>query len=177
MNFKTVSLCISRRLLNGRLDLPLEEEEDDEPDFIPQTKNKNQQCLRQNLILSHKKDRVFKEGSRANNKVGNLELGQRERLVGKLAFASFTVPVERLHSRHLQRAARNLPQHQKNHKYLIPTKALQECFWWLGNLQKYRQIFASPETIFVTTDASDTGWGAQVNKRILSGLWKINRTL
>ncbi|CAK1578466.1 unnamed protein product [Parnassius mnemosyne] len=100
-----------------------------------------------------------------------------KRLVGKLAFASFTVPLGRLHSRHLQRAARNLPQHQKNHKYLTPPKALQECVWWLENLQKDRQIFASVETIFVTTDASDTGWGAQVNKRLLNGLWKTNQTL
>ncbi|CAK1598322.1 unnamed protein product [Parnassius mnemosyne] len=62
-------------------------------------------------------------------------------------------------------------------KDLIPPKALQECVWWLENLQKDRQIFASVETIFVTTDASDTGWGAQVNKRLLSGLWKTNQTL
>nr|XP_049703864.1 uncharacterized protein LOC126056143 [Helicoverpa armigera] len=94
-----------------------------------------------------------------------------KRLVGKLNFASFTVPLGRLHTRHLQRAANCLPQHQKTRKYLLPTEALQECSWWLKNLQNGREIFTRQETIFITTDASEKGWGAQVNGLLFSGLW------
>lgn len=96
-------------------------------------------------------------------------------MLGKLNFASFVIPLGRLHSRKIQRAANILPEESARKKFPIPTKALEECKWWIENLEKKDPLFKSSETIFITSDASDQGWGAQINEKHISGVWDTHQ--
>ncbi|XP_060801332.1 uncharacterized protein LOC106141744 [Amyelois transitella] len=96
-------------------------------------------------------------------------------LLGKLNFASFIVPLGRLHSREIQRAANLLPDDLRKKKFPIPSKALQQCHWWLQKIREKSSIFKENETIYITTDASDKGWGAQINSKLISGLWESHQ--
>uniref|UniRef100_A0A2A4K1K2 Reverse transcriptase domain-containing protein n=1 Tax=Heliothis virescens TaxID=7102 RepID=A0A2A4K1K2_HELVI len=97
-------------------------------------------------------------------------------LLGKLNFASFVIPLGKLHSRKIQRAANLLPEKSARKKFPIPAKAFEECKWWMQNLEKKDPLFKSSETIFITSDASDQGWGAQINEKHISGVWDINQS-
>ncbi|KAI8428780.1 hypothetical protein MSG28_007454 [Choristoneura fumiferana] len=92
-------------------------------------------------------------------------------LLGKLNFASFVIPLGRLHCRNLQRAANLLPEHQKKKMIPITPIILQECAWWLGNLKQNGSLIKYRVTVFITSDASDQGWGAQIDETMISGLW------
>ncbi|CAK1578823.1 unnamed protein product [Parnassius mnemosyne] len=94
-------------------------------------------------------------------------------LLGKLNFASFVIPLGRLHSREIQRAANILPEGLARKKFPTPRKAFQQCQWWIQNLEEKDTLFRSSETIFITSDASDKGWGAQINEKHISGIWDI----
>ncbi|KAJ8708471.1 hypothetical protein PYW07_010596 [Mythimna separata] len=96
-------------------------------------------------------------------------------LLGKLNFASFVIPLGRLHSRKIQRAANILPEKSVRKKFPIPAKALEECNWWIQNLEKKDSLFKFSETIFITSDASDQGWGAQINEKHISGTWDAHQ--
>ncbi|XP_063371145.1 uncharacterized protein LOC134659432 [Cydia amplana] len=92
-------------------------------------------------------------------------------LLGKLNFASFVIPLGRLHSRDLQRAANHLPEQQKKRMFPITSQTLQECVWWLANLKQNGTLVKYRKTAFITSDASDQGWGAQIDDKMISGLW------
>ncbi|XP_030762269.1 uncharacterized protein LOC115887089 [Sitophilus oryzae] len=106
---------------------------------------------------------VFKHNS------WNWEIAKR--LLGKLNFAAFIVPLGRIHSRHLQRASNHLSQFQRKVVVPLPPSARKECTWWLQNLRNSSPIFACRKTIFLSTNASDLGWGAQLNGKHMQGLW------
>ncbi|CAK1603151.1 unnamed protein product [Parnassius mnemosyne] len=55
---------------------------------------------------------------------------------------------------------------------LIPRKALEECIWWRKNVKESDAIFIKHPTTLITTDASDTGWGAQIRDTCISGPWR-----
>jgi len=42
---------------------------------------------------------------------------------------------------------------------------------WLSALASHSPIFPRPPSLFLASDASDTGWGARVNGRLLMGIW------
>ncbi|XP_063382987.1 uncharacterized protein LOC134669396 [Cydia fagiglandana] len=92
-------------------------------------------------------------------------------LIGKLGFASLVVPLGRLFTRNLQRAGRLLSEDQPSTRRLMPVSALMDCQWWLENLEKPGRIFQEEPSIFLSTDASDLGWGIQINGKTLEGLW------
>lgn len=56
-------------------------------------------------------------------------------------------------------------------KVLVTSQALQECGWWAQNIINPGRIFVPEPTMFVSTDASDDGWGIQVSDHLLSGPW------
>jgi hypothetical protein len=97
-------------------------------------------------------------------------------LLGNLNFASFVVPLGRLHCRQIQIAANRLSKKEKHKKALIPAVVVKECQWWLQNIQRSSAIHQNSATIFITTDAAGTGWGATVNNWKLQGRWnKVQR--
>lgn len=93
-------------------------------------------------------------------------------LIGKLGFAAFVTPMGRLNTRHIQRASRKLPEDRPLLMRAMPMPALRDCLWWTRNLKITSSLFTLQPTLFVTTDASDVGWGIQLGDFHLSGLWQ-----
>lgn len=92
-------------------------------------------------------------------------------LVGRLGFASLVVPLGRLHTRNLQRASRNLSEEVCHKVFDVPSSALADCLWWTHNISTPGRIFENDPTIFISTDASDQGWGIQLGNSNISGTW------
>lgn len=102
---------------------------------------------------------------------GRCSLNEVQVLLGMLSFASFPVPRGRLHCRNLQihcRTIRNLGTFQRVN---LPEDVKEDLRWWLANIQQRSLIFQRPYTNLLTTDASDLGWGAVLNNKILQGTW------
>ncbi|KAJ8909391.1 hypothetical protein NQ315_008878 [Exocentrus adspersus] len=94
-----------------------------------------------------------------------------KRVLGKMNFAEYAIPLGRLNSRAMQRAARSLPQRNPSRKRTVPAAALEEVRWWLRNLGQASPILPRNPENFLTADASDKGWGAQVGDHFLEGRW------
>lgn len=92
-------------------------------------------------------------------------------LLGKLNFASFAIPQGRLHCRKIQIAEKCLLTKQNSHTVHLTEDVTQELDWWMNNLQKHSKIFQQDPTVFIVTDAADTGWGATINSQHLCGRW------
>lgn len=92
-------------------------------------------------------------------------------ILGKLNFASFVVPLGRLHCRILQRESNQLSKENRHKKMPISQTALQELDWWRKNNSQKTLIHTPDPVVFITTDASDQGWGAVVNGQKLWGTW------
>nr|CAH7716821.1 unnamed protein product [Callosobruchus chinensis] len=93
-------------------------------------------------------------------------------LLGKLNFASMAIPLGRLRSRNLQRASSLLPERRPRKTFPIPEVALEACHWWKDHLNTTAPLFQKNPSIFMTTDASDRGWGAQLGHTRLQKTWK-----
>lgn len=98
-------------------------------------------------------------------------------LIGRLVFAALVVPLGRLHTRNIQRAGLRLSQDHPNLLRPLPPQAANDCHWWILNVRRTGRIFVPDPTIFVTTDASDVGWGAQIGNCHLSGRWTAEQAL
>uniref|UniRef100_A0A8D8SPA0 Enzymatic polyprotein n=1 Tax=Cacopsylla melanoneura TaxID=428564 RepID=A0A8D8SPA0_9HEMI len=92
-------------------------------------------------------------------------------ILGYLSFAAFVVPLGKLHYRQIQWASRHLPRHQPLRQSVIPNRALSQIQWWLGALHRTSPIFPPSPQAFLTTDASNSGWGAVVNNLTFRGAW------
>lgn len=92
-----------------------------------------------------------------------------KRLLGKLNFTSLAIPLDRLHSREMQKAAKLLPELAPEKCFRILAKALENIRWWIKNLQESSPP-RCPDT-FLTTDAADQGWGAQIGEVLVSQKW------
>lgn len=92
-------------------------------------------------------------------------------ILGKLNFASNAVPLGFLHCRPIQMAAKTLPDEDRHKTFRLPIQAKEELLWWLQNLNNCSTLQVAPPTAFITTDASDHGWGAIVNDKKLFGHW------
>ncbi|KAI5636446.1 hypothetical protein NE865_10866 [Phthorimaea operculella] len=97
-------------------------------------------------------------------------------LIGRLGFASIVTPLGRLHTRRLQLASHCLPEEHPKQNFKVPQAALQNCFWWIKNLPNPGRIFKPESTVFMTTDASDEGWGVQIGNHCYSGLWQQDQS-
>ncbi|CAH2089093.1 unnamed protein product [Euphydryas editha] len=112
---------------------------------------------------------IDKVSARLNS--GKACLQELQSLVGLLNFASFVVPQGRLHHRSLLgflNASLNMPVRKQIH---LPDEVIEDLQWWLHNCHQTSAIHLPPPTHFVTTDASDLAWGAQVDGYAVSGVW------
>ncbi|CAG9116158.1 unnamed protein product [Plutella xylostella] len=101
-----------------------------------------------------------------------------QRVAGLLSFASFAVPRGRLNHRRLIMFLNSLPQNLTNDLYVMPQPVREELSWWVLNCHLPTPLHYPPPTHFLTTDASDLAWGAQLNNHALSGVWsKAEQTL
>ncbi|KOB73345.1 putative transposon Ty3-I Gag-Pol polyprotein [Operophtera brumata] len=100
---------------------------------------------------------------------------QAKRLLGRLTFASFVVPQGRLHCRFLQRDNNHMKRYPQSIMYKLSKDTLEDCEWWLQHLSDGSPIHLQPTTVFITTDASDIGWGASINGQNLSGTWNAKQ--
>lgn len=97
-------------------------------------------------------------------------LSDIQSLVGLLNFASFVVPRGRLHHRHLLRFMNALLKRPTN-KAVLPQVVQTELKWWIQNCHRSTLLHFPPPSHFLTTDASDLGWGAQLDNVPLTGSW------
>lgn len=127
-----------------------------------------------NLIsLPEKKIQKIRDLSKEIQRRGSATLKQTQCLLGLLNFANFAVHRGRLHCRHLQKFSTEFRQGRLRERRPIPQAVEAELRWWCeastSNLHK-REI-----THFLTTDAADTGWGAQLEETLLSGNWSAEQ--
>nr|CAI5846212.1 unnamed protein product [Callosobruchus analis] len=95
-------------------------------------------------------------------------------LLGRLNFAAFVIPLGRLHCRRAQRASNRIPQFSKR-RYTIPKAVIQDLHWWLRNVDQSSLIWVLKKMSYLTTDASDWGWGATLNDLVISGKWNAKQ--
>ncbi|XP_048489159.1 uncharacterized protein LOC125491385 [Plutella xylostella] len=59
--------------------------------------------------------------------------------------------------------------------YALSPETITDCKWWLKHLSDISPIFLKATTMFITTDASDLGWGATINGKKQKGQWNTNQ--
>ncbi|KAJ2942746.1 hypothetical protein O0L34_g14935 [Tuta absoluta] len=96
-------------------------------------------------------------------------------ILGHINFAAFIVPLGRLHCRPIQIEANRLPENQRNQKFHLPENVKQELLWWKNHIGQTSPIHRKDTTVFVTTDASNQGWGATINNIKLNGSWSLEQ--
>ncbi|XP_047536575.1 uncharacterized protein LOC125070670 [Vanessa atalanta] len=104
-------------------------------------------------------------------------LRELQRLLGQLNFACFVIPRGRLHCRHLQIFLRQFPRNLPKVKLDIPRRVMRNLHWWLGAVDLTTPIHSVGVSHFLTTDASDIGWGAVLDKTTMSGSWTTQQKL
>ena len=96
-------------------------------------------------------------------------------LIGTLASLEKTVPLGRLHMRPFQWYLKSHLKFPQSLDKRIPVTGnfLKHLKWWeyLQNLMAGAPIHPHVHNTLVFTDASQKGWGAHLNKIVLSGLW------
>ena len=102
---------------------------------------------------------------------GHCMLRQIQCLLGYLNFASFVIHRGRLHCRHLQRFSTQFLQRRPWQKLAITSKVQGELEWWQGATNSSVLLHKGPIANFLTTDAADPGWGAQLDGSHIAGSW------
>lgn len=98
-------------------------------------------------------------------------LRQTQSILGQLNFANFVVPNGRLHCRNLQIFTRQLSRYRKAERRPLPLWARQDLQWWMQSVRRVTPLHQKSITHFLTTDAADAGWGAQLNETLMAGKW------
>ncbi|KMQ90421.1 transposon ty3-i gag-pol polyprotein [Lasius niger] len=98
-------------------------------------------------------------------------LKQIQRLLGQLNFANFVIPRGRLHCQHLQIFSHRFNHRRPKERRIVPSRAIADLKWWRGAIWSTTSIHPGPYTHFLTTDAADTGWGAQLDEIPMMGAW------
>lgn len=91
--------------------------------------------------------------------------------LGMLNFASIVIPMGRLFSRQLQRGSHRLSKASAEEKFPLPELSQSDCKWWRKNIHRPQPIFQPEPDIFLSTDASQIGWGFGLNGSCSAGLW------
>ncbi|KAI5643953.1 hypothetical protein NE865_04129 [Phthorimaea operculella] len=64
---------------------------------------------------------------------------------------------------------------QPDQRCTVSKTAIRDLDWWLTNIHKKSPIFERNPTTFLCTDASDWGWGAELNGKMISVPWKTTQ--
>ncbi|KAL1463801.1 hypothetical protein WDU94_015513 [Cyamophila willieti] len=88
-------------------------------------------------------------------------------VAGVLNFAAFAVPLGRLHLRPIQLALRKLPRRFPRTESTIPVEVIEAFQWWISNVRKSVSLHPPIPRVLLSTDASDSGWGAVLSARFL----------
>ncbi|XP_050311933.1 uncharacterized protein LOC126747391 [Anthonomus grandis grandis] len=105
----------------------------------------------------------------------DLELGHSKKITGKAKFRllhnspgkiAFKVPSE---------SGKHSARKSKTKELSNPFKSLGRLHVVARDLQETRPLLTFRETVNITADASDIGWGAHINGRLISGIWDINQ--
>lgn len=97
-------------------------------------------------------------------------------LLGLLTFAAFVVPLGPLNCRLIQRAVNRLNSLQPDQTCIVPQTAIHDVNWWSANVRKNSPIFTKNPTAFISTDASDWGWGSELNGELMSVPWTVTQS-
>ena len=94
-------------------------------------------------------------------------------LLGKRNFATIAIPLARLHCRPLQFC---LPRRMQEMSYMdsqmtLSREARVSLRWWTSPLLNGRSLQMNPPTQVISTNASLSGWGAQMKQVTIQGLW------
>ncbi|XP_047537164.1 uncharacterized protein LOC125071117 [Vanessa atalanta] len=100
-----------------------------------------------------------------------INLRELQSLLGQLNFANFVIPRGRLHCRKIQIFLRHYDKNRPRQAQPIPQAVYREMTWWRGATRHSTPIHKKPATHFLATDASDTGWGAHLDGKLMSGVW------
>ncbi|CAH2015300.1 unnamed protein product [Acanthoscelides obtectus] len=122
------------------------------------------------FVPQRKVDRIRKE-LRKRIDSGLWNWRQAKSILGKLNFVGCAIPLGRLHCRRIQIASKRLPEFEPKTSYRIPQEVIQQLHWWLENLEQTSELFTPPITVFLSTDASDVGWGAHLLDKTIKGTW------
>lgn len=102
---------------------------------------------------------------------GKSNLRDLQRIMGMMNFASFVVMRGRLHYRSLQAQSNRMLQLTKSTTLPISVRIRSDLNWWLTNCRRSSLIHPPPAKHYLTTDASDIGWGAMLDNLSLWGNW------
>uniref|UniRef100_A0A0C9RT30 TY3B-I_1 protein n=1 Tax=Fopius arisanus TaxID=64838 RepID=A0A0C9RT30_9HYME len=138
-----------------------------ELDFLGLTWN----TVENRMSLPVKKARKIHLLSEELKSSGVCRLKQLQTLLGHLNFADYVIPRGRLHSRYLQIFLTNFNQRRPRQKLHIPTTAKSELKWWSEAVHLNSPLHKPPVQFFLTTDAADSGWGAQLGSHHMAGTW------
>ena len=104
-----------------------------------------------------------------------LTIQQLAHAIGKLVAAFPAFYQGPLHYRNLERLkTQQLYIHGSwNAQISLSQTAIQEIRWWLHNAheQNGKPIRAPPVDVVMSSDASDSGWGALIESNVVSGMW------
>ncbi|CAK1579701.1 unnamed protein product [Parnassius mnemosyne] len=95
-------------------------------------------------------------------------LRQLQCLLGQLNFACYVILRGRLHCHRLQMFLRRFSGNQVRTKRPVPRGAILDLQWWQGALSLTTPIHTKSVSHFLTTDVSDIGWGAVLDKKTIS---------
>ncbi|CAK1587911.1 unnamed protein product [Parnassius mnemosyne] len=98
-------------------------------------------------------------------------LRQLQCLLDQLNFACYVILRGRLRCRRLQMFLRRFSGNQVRTKRPVPRGAILDLQWWQGALSLTTPIHTKSVSHFLTTDASDIGWGAVLDKKTMSDSW------
>ncbi|XP_045504508.1 uncharacterized protein LOC123701156 [Colias croceus] len=100
-----------------------------------------------------------------------ITLKEAQSTAGFLNFARLVIPQGRLNFRCLLTLSNRLLKHQDRTSFHLPQQVVKELKWWLVNCEKFSRIHPPSTTHFLTTDAADSGWGAELNGIHMKGEW------
>lgn len=106
-------------------------------------------------------------------KRGVATLKDLQTITGLMNFASFVVQRGRLHYRATQAMSNKLLKSATSKHVPLLTDVKQELEWWRDHCKTSSMIHIPPTTHYLTTDASDIGWGAQLDHLDLKGTWLL----
>ena len=94
-------------------------------------------------------------------------------LLGMMNFATIAIAIGRFYCRPHQFCLprTRYQQNFNNTKIQLSRRALDSLYWWMSPPENGRTLNVTMPTHVITTDASLSGWGAQMGQQSIQGLW------